>query len=467
VLDARWFAIALLIGAILRIAALPLKGTDDQFAGWAHVAATRGAPVLYQWAGTPEDANLRRVDGFYAQGDYPPVAFYALGAIDRVRHWAIGDHVTRTKILPASVKVPGLLAEAWLAVLLFVVTRRFVDMRRARQVTLIYWLNPAALLSTSVFGDLDALFMLPAIGALVAAVTGWLSLAGSLMAVALLIKPQALLVVPALVLAVWSRESRNRPLPVHSAAIAAGLTSLVLLMPIVAEGAAWNMILAVGSITLGADTLSSATNLWWIVGHLVRVMQMPAMDFLAAITTRAESVPFSAFFNFEPVIARIVVRLVGSILALAAIGWAVWTVRRERDLWMISATGAFVVHAYVVLATQVHENHLFGAVPLLALAAAGRPRFLPLAIVTGAIYAANMNLMYGLGEDDLGYFLPRTLMGIDLTLVLAAANCAALAWHAAVLQRESAEPVVGALSRVSNSVVAPRTGVGTASPGTL
>jgi hypothetical protein len=78
-----------------------------------------------------------------------------------------------------------------------------------------------------------------------------------------------------------------------------------------------------------------------------------------------------------------------------------------------------------------------------------------------------MNLMYGLGEDDLGYFLPRTLMGIDLTLVLAAANCAALAWHAAVLQRESAEPVVGALSRVSNSVVAPRTGVGTASPGTL
>jgi hypothetical protein len=428
---------ALVIGATLRMAAVPLPGTDDQFAGWAHLAATRGAAELYRWAGAPEDTNLRRVDGYYAQGDYPPVALYTLGAVDGLRHRFFSDHVTRTRILPATVKALAILAGAGLTLLLFVVIRRRLGIHRARQLTLVYWLSPTALLSASVFGDIDTLFMLPALGALIAGSTGWPCLAGSLLSVAILTKPQALLVVPVVALAIWNGQYQARRLRIAAAAGAGALTAIVLVMPIAMEGAALHMILAVGSNTLGADVLSSATNLWWIVGHFVRVAQIPGIDFSGALAIQVESLSFSAFFNFEPALVRIVVRLVGSILPLAAIGWAVWTVRRRSDLWLLSATGAFIVHAYVALATQVHENHLFGTVPLLALAAAGRPRFLALAIVTSAIYAGNMTVIYGFGDSPSFPF--RTLGGVDLTLVLAAANCAALCWHAVVFRSECAD----------------------------
>jgi hypothetical protein len=204
----------------------------------------------------------------------------------------------------------------------------------------------------------------------------------------------------------------------------------------VAAGATLNMTLAVGSIVLGADTLSNACNLWWIVGHALHVLQTPGADLASALTMRVDGVPISGFADFDLPSVRIVVRLMGSTFALAAIGWAIWTVRRGRDLWLAAAAGAFFVHAYVVLATQVHENHLFAAVPLLALAAAGRPRFFPLFVAVSAIFALNLNLVSGLGYDDLRYALPRTAGGIDLTLMLALANCASLAWHAGVLRRE-------------------------------
>ena len=182
--------------------------------------------------------------------------------------------------------------------------------------------------------------------------------------------------------------------------------------------------------------LSNACNLWWILGHILHVMQVPGIDLRTAITMRADIVPISAFTDFAPPTARIFVRLLGSTFALAAIAWGVWTARQTRDLWLLAAAAAFFVHAYVVLATQVHETHLFAAVPLLALAAAGRPRFFPLLVAISAIYALNLNLFYGLGEDDLRYALPRTLASVDLTLILAMVNCAVLAWHAGVLRRE-------------------------------
>jgi hypothetical protein len=90
----------------------------------------------------------------------------------------------------------------------------------------------------------------------------------------------------------------------------------------------------------------------------------------------------------------------------------------------------------MVLATQVHENHMFAAVPLLALAAGGRRRFFPVFVAVSGIHALNLNLLYGLGEDTLRYGLSRMMAGVDLTLVPRAANCTTLVCHAVVLRRQ-------------------------------
>jgi hypothetical protein len=141
------------------------------------------------------------------------------------------------------------------------------------------------------------------------------------------------------------------------------------------------------------------------------------------------------------------VSAVAFLLPTAAMLWALWTARRARDLFLLAALSAFLVHAYAVLATDAHENHAFAAVPLLVLAAAGRPRFKPLAAALTAIVTLNL-FFYGLritGARD--FALPRMTLGIDATLLVAALNCATLAWFAAVLRREAGR---------ADSIAAPR-----------
>jgi hypothetical protein len=95
-----------------------------------------------------------------------------------------------------------------------------------------------------------------------------------------------------------------------------------------------------------------------------------------------------------------------------------------------------MVHAYATLAAQVHENHLFAAVPLLVLAAAGRPRLRPVMWTVSGIFALNLNLFYGVSEYIDGWAVPRTLTVIDLTVLLALVNCATLVWYAVLLRSE-------------------------------
>ena len=318
----KLYAVALVIGVALRIAGFPSAvGSDGTVEGWTYVAATRGEARLYDWAGAPRDLSLRSVDGFNARGDYPPLALYEFGLAGRVYRRAFGGDFPRTDAWTAAVKVPALLAEAVLVVLLFLVVRRAVDARAARRVTLFYWLNPAVILATSVFGDTDALFVLPAVGALIAGVAGWPALAGGLIAAAVLTKPQAVFVAPAVALAIWNMGRSDRTTRTRSALAGAAVTSLVILTPIVVAGAMMNMTLALGTLTLGKDMLSNTGNLWWILGHILHVMQAPGMDVRTAIAIPAEIVPISAFTDFAPSTARIFVRLLGSALPLAAIAW--------------------------------------------------------------------------------------------------------------------------------------------------
>jgi len=55
-----------------------------------------------------------------------------------------------------------------------------------------------------------------------------------------------------------------------------------------------------------------------------------------------------------------------------------------------------------------------------------------------AIFALNLNLFYGISEYIDGWAVPRGMTVIDLTVLLAVANCAALVWHGVVLKGECA-----------------------------
>lgn len=133
-----------------------------------------------------------------------------------------------------------------------------------------------------------------------------------------------------------------------------------------------------------------------------------------------------------PPIALYELAVVGH-LVLAAWAWGLWKARGVTDPFLLAGLAAFLVHAYFVLAVQVHENHLFLAVPLLALAAAGRQAFRPILLLVSVVVALNLNLFYGISEG-VGYGLPRSITIVDASVVLALANVAALVWHGRVLK---------------------------------
>jgi hypothetical protein len=435
----RWFVAALVTGALVRLAALPLPGTHDTVVWkiWSYNAATEGVSRVYGVDGSPPSRRVLTYLNAETTVDYPPLALYELGWAGRVYRWLNHGRFPNTTPLFMAIKAPAAMCDVGLAGLLFVVVRRRIGEAAARWATLAYWLNPGVILNGAVLGYLDPLYALPLTGTLIVATEGWFASAGALGAVSILTKPQAIVALPALVLVLPVLE-KTRATTAALLAMAAGaiVTTAVIIAPIVVAGGWPNMRQAIGRLASHDMLSGNACNLWWIVGYLVRV-QYTVSDYglWGAIARPTQILQISRFMEVgypNP-------RPIGLVLVGIAVLWALWTGRRAKDLWLIAAVGAFTAHAYATLSVQVHENHLYAAVPLLALAAAGRPAFRPVLIAVSAIFALNLNLFYGFGED-VGYALPRGITIIDATVVLAVINCIVLVWHARVLKRETGPP---------------------------
>jgi 4-amino-4-deoxy-L-arabinose transferase-like glycosyltransferase len=428
------------IGAIVRAAALPLPGTRDTIPWkiWSFNAAHEGVSRLYGVGGSPApEWRTLTYAGAEGQATYPPLALHELGLAGRVYRRLNRGRFPNTTPLMITVKAPAAIADCLIAVLIYFVARWQLGERAARWATLAYWLNPGVVLDGEALGYLDPQFMLPILASLTAASAGWGVAAGALGAAAILTKPQAVVVVPIVALALWNaRESSATQRMVNVAGAAAGGTAVTaaLVVPVFVAGGGPNMIQALGRLAAHDMLSGNATNLWWIVGWLVRV-QYTIQDYgvWGAFSRATQILQISRFMQVgypNP-------RPIGAVLVLASIAWAAWRVRGATDLWLFSAAAGFSIHAYAALAAQVHENHLYAAVPFLVVAAAGRRRFTPVLVAVSAIVFLNLNLFYGISED-FGYAVPRGLTVIDATVVLSIVNCATLVWYAFVLNAESA-----------------------------
>jgi hypothetical protein len=430
------FALACLLVAVVRVAALPLPGTEDT-ATWKiwMFAASDAVTRVYGVGGDPPVRGILEWQDLKTTVDYPPVALYALGIAGRAYRWydpAFGEGVALT----VATKVPGLLCGLGLTALLWWTARRHAgSVDAANWAALAYWANPATILNGEVLGYLDPLMMLPAIGVLVLLHEPRAVLAGAAFAVAMLTKPQGVLIGPVAALAAW-RLGGARSVLMAGAGFAGTATLAVL--PFAVADALPNMWLAFGSFYGRRDILSgNAANVWWIVTYALRAWyQVPRVGFAAAYLAPVRRI--LALSTLEE-IGIPNPRPLGTLAIVASTAWALWRLRATREIAVHALGAAFVVHAFFVLGVGVHEHHMLLAVPLLALAAALRPRLRRLFYVVSAIVALNMNLFYGLGYG-FGGAIPRQLLVIDLSVLLAVANVAALAWHGRLLVREVREP---------------------------
>src|SRR5262249_35045781 len=128
----------------------------------------------------------------------------------------------------------------------------------------------AVLFDGAMLGYLDPLFVLPAAGAAIAAASGATLTAGALLAVALLTKPQAVIVAPAVALAIWNNRPRRRPL--GRAGVGAILVTAIATAPVVRAGGFANLLQATSRLGQHDMLSGNACNLWWIVGYVLRAI---------------------------------------------------------------------------------------------------------------------------------------------------------------------------------------------------
>ncbi|MEZ5318009.1 MAG: hypothetical protein R2752_11465 [Vicinamibacterales bacterium] len=419
----RWLVAALVAGAIVRVAALPLPGTGDVaiWKVWAYHAA-RDVTGMYGVGGSPPERRELAWRGDRMTVDYPPVSLYELRVAGRAYAWwdpAFGD----TRALNVFVKLPGLAAEVLLVLVLLVWARRELGDEAAAWAAVAFWLNPAVLLDGSVLGYLDAQMAVPLVLAVMAAARGRGAATGALMALAILTKAQAVFALPAVAALLWWPAPADR-LRRLGAATGAGLaTSVLIVLPFLARGAGPNLAQALGRLATHDALSAQAANLWWIVTWLLRAAAVAGeWGWGRALTEPVRVLGITRAMEIGYPNARVV----GLVLVAGAIGWACWRARRAASPADALALAGFSMAAYATLAAQVHENHLYAAVPLLAVAAGLDARYRPWFVGTSLVVALNLSLFYGLGRD-VPFADARGWTGIDATVLLSFASVAVLA----------------------------------------
>jgi hypothetical protein len=244
----------------------------------------------------------------------------------------------------------------------------------------LYLANPAALYDVAHWGQPDgahSLFAVLSIGALTAGqdALGW----GS-MALAALAKPQAWSLLPLVAIGTLRLRSPLRRLVLD--AVVGALVSLLVVLPFIVTGHVRDLIGLPGTISSVMPVVSAdAHNLWWLV------LAPHSEDALTLLDSQRVLGPLT----FRGLAGLLVVA------ALAASYWLYWT--RRAGLAEAAALGAL---GWFVFTTQAHENHLFFALPLLALAWPERRTLLTVFGVLSLTLLLNMFLHDELLLESLG-----------------------------------------------------------------
>lgn len=348
--------------------------------------------------------------------DYPPLAM----ALWRWSWKAVvltAPDLDRAEAENAAVKLPAVLGDV-LSVLLLIYWFRSQP-RRGLVLGALYWALPLSWLPSAVLGFLDSGYAPLAVLGLVAAARGQPAFAGALVALAALIKPQALLVAPAALAALDSGRLR---------AVVSGLAVVAAaLVPFVLAGTLEEAVTHVFRILFQQRLSAGFANGWWVVGHLANGGGLGARVEYGSLG----ALPFPA-------------PLAGTALFVAAAAYVL--VRSAR---VAVLAGALLVFSYGILAVGVHENHPHSM--FLAFAATGlySRRLRVLVSILSTSYLLNMLSLSALGRfyglrymalEPLASSVSslRMVFGFDLTLLLGVLNTTLFVFVLAGLSREVA-----------------------------
>ena len=412
---------ALVFGAWIRGAFLPSPGSWDTeyWKAWmlrassAGVARVYGEPdaappghVLAQLRGHEELWKVRAFGRDFVV-DYPPLAMGAW----RWSWWAVthaSPQMDAAEAQNVAVKIPAVLGDvAALAVLVWAFPRR---PWRGLSLAALYWALPVSWFGSAVLGYLDGAYAPLAAAAAVAAGRGRSRATGVWLALACLVKPTAVVVAPALVVALVAARA-----PLRRALLAGLLVVAAALIPFILAGTLTTAVVHVYRILFQGTLSGGFANPWWVVGHLLKSGAAAGPVAYA----RLEGL------GFDP-------RPIGAALFALTAAFVVLVQRRAAGTPAAALASAALVFAYGIFAIGVHDNHPYPLVLLLLLTGLTSPWLKVLAGATSVTLVLNSVALSGLGRlgprhevlEPVARWLSsfRMALGFDLTLALAAVH---------------------------------------------
>ncbi len=318
----RGLSILFAAGLILRvILAVSFKGHPvdiHNFSAWAIQAADRGLPGFYI--------------GIFA--DYPPGYIYFLYIIGAIRKIFMLPQDSRLYII--ILKLPAIIADLLTAFFIFRHAEKNGGGRQAFVLSALFLFNPAIILNSAVWGQIDSVFTLFILLTLILLIEKKAVQACCFFAAALLIKPQALIFAPLLIFAFI----RKGGLRTFLAGAGAGILVFILgIIPFsVIQGPFWIFKKYTDSLALYPYASLNAANLFSLSG--------------------GNGMPDSETFLFLPY------SIWGFVFIFAVLGWAVFVFLKNKGREFYSYTALFIITAVFILSSRMHERYLYPAIAL-------------------------------------------------------------------------------------------------------
>jgi hypothetical protein len=333
----------------------------------------------------------------------PPVVFDLLTA-------ALVFAVARWLLMTSPAAVPGPVRRwRWLRAL----GLRGEDALAAAAAAL-FAFHPAVIYDSAVWAQTDSIITFFELAAIFALARGRLIAAGALFAIGFVMKPQPIVILPALAAYTWWRHGWRGTM----AGVAGSVSGLALLLGFfLLHGDGPRLVAIYRSLFTPSDEYLSlaAWNVWWFSD--VGSGATPAYPVLAVggATLR---------------VAHLALLLTGAttFIALAYL-------RRRTDATGLMVTGAYLVFVFYMLPLSTHERYLYPLFGLLAPVVVVERRWLPLYAFLTPIFALNLFAAAPTDPD-----LVETLLVSRLALAMTALNVLAFAAVTGALAWSAIEP---------------------------
>ncbi len=376
----RWPLPAILgAGLVLRLAYLHAPGFPNDIAAFEAWALTLVAHGL---------------SGFYSSTnflDYPPGYFYILGAVGWLWAHVFGTaHDPGYVALSMLVKLPGVLFDLGLGVLIYNIARRFGSESFALGAAALYVINPAVIFVSAIWGQVDSIacfFALFAVYALLRSddyekpgpatwwiVAGWLSFSYSL-----LVKPQATVILPLLVAFAFTSSARRA---LRLRATGTGIVAAIVLAAILVEP---------------FHPGSPVAGLVWLVQRLVYGTSVYPFNSINAFNVWVIHVPWGTGSFWQPdsqSILGLAQATWGIILVAVAVALVVWRYVQVKTPQALLESCAVALLAFFMLATRMHERYIYDGVVFVIACLPLAKRYLWCALVLTLVFWLNLLYAY-------------------------------------------------------------------------